>query len=182
MVIEEYNSDWPNRFLQIKQTLEPGLTKLLKIEHLGSTSIPGMCAKPVIDIIIVIEAADFELTKNELGKYGYSHEGDLGITGREAFKKDPATPHEVLDKIKHHLYVCDVSNEELRRQILFRDYLRRHESAMLEYCGIKREIVGKYGNEDRDKYVAVKAAEYTWFFEGVLLTAEREVGKPATVG
>ena len=55
MIIEEYNEEWPEQFTTIKNVLENNLSKIIKIEHFGSTSIIGMCAKPIIDIDIVIE-------------------------------------------------------------------------------------------------------------------------------
>jgi GrpB-like predicted nucleotidyltransferase (UPF0157 family) len=80
MIIEEYNENWIKYFCQIKAILENNLTKIIKIEHVGSTAITGMCAKPVIDIDIVIDNNDdFENTKKELALIGYSHEGNLGI-------------------------------------------------------------------------------------------------------
>ena len=176
MVIEEYNPEWPAMFLKIRNTLESSLTKILKIEHLGSTSIKGMCAKPVIDMIIVIEAGNFEKTGDELSQIGYQHEGDLGIPGREAFKRNKTVRDELLDGINHHLYVCDKNNDELKRQILFRDYLNRHEDKMKEYCHIKNEIIKRFGNEDRDKYVVTKASEYKWFFDKMLAEAQAEIG------
>ena len=124
MVIEEYNEDWKNQYEQIKNILENSLSKTIKIEHVGSTSIPGMWAKPIIDIDIVIENIyDCEKTKKELEEIGYLHKGDQGIKGREVFKRNNIIKNEILDKINHHLYVCTKDNEELRRHILFRDYL-----------------------------------------------------------
>jgi GrpB-like predicted nucleotidyltransferase (UPF0157 family) len=89
MIIEEYNENWIKQFNQIKNILEENLSKIIKIEHIGSTAIVGMCAKPIIDIDIIIENTnDFEKIKNELEAVGYSHNGDQGIKGREAFKRN----------------------------------------------------------------------------------------------
>jgi GrpB-like predicted nucleotidyltransferase (UPF0157 family) len=127
MVIEEYNTNWVKQFNQIKNILEENLSKIIKIEHIGSTAIFGMCAKPIIDIDIIIEnTSDFEKIKNELEAIGYSHNGDQGIKGREAFKRNNIIKNEILDKLNHHLYVCAKGNEELRRHILFRDYLNKY--------------------------------------------------------
>jgi len=84
MVIEDYNENWINQFYQIKNVLETNLSRIIKIEHIGSTSITGMLAKPIIDIDVVIESIDdFEKTKDELKIIGYLYEGDLGIIGRQ---------------------------------------------------------------------------------------------------
>ncbi|MDR1068538.1 MAG: GrpB family protein [Clostridiales Family XIII bacterium] len=174
MVIEEYNENWVKDFGQIKEVLETNLTHIIAIEHVGSTAIIGMCAKPIIDIDLVIDNNTyFEQTRTELEALGYSHEGDLGIAGREAFERNNVK-NEVLDKINHHLYVCAKDNEELKRHIVFRDYLNAHYEALTEYRDIKKSIVEKYGNDDRGKYVSVKEAEYGWFFERIIKEAERE--------
>jgi GrpB-like predicted nucleotidyltransferase (UPF0157 family) len=175
MVIEEYNNDWIKQFNQIKEILERNLTKIVKIEHVGSTAIIGMYAKPIIDIDIVIDNRnDFDKIKNELESIGYIHNGDQGIIGREAFKRGNIIKNEIFDKISHHLYVCDKDNEELNRHILFRDYLNKYDKIKNEYNKIKMEIIGKYGNEDRKKYVSIKETEYKWFFDKVIEEAKME--------
>jgi GrpB-like predicted nucleotidyltransferase (UPF0157 family) len=175
MIIEEYNENWIKYFGQIKTMLENNVTKAIKIEHVGSTAITGMRAKPVIDIDIVINNNDdFENTRKELALIGYSHEGNLGIMGREVFKRNGITKNEILDKINHHLYVCAKDNEELNRHILFRDYLNRHHEIKTEYNNIKKSIIEKHGNENREKYVSIKETEYKWFFEKTIRAAKWE--------
>ena len=175
MVIVEYNDNWKKQFIQIKNILENNLNKIITIEHVGSTAIIGMCAKPIIDIDIVIENInDFEKTKNELELIGYFHEGDLGIIGRESFKRKNTKKNELLDKINHHLYVCTKDNEELIRHILFRDYLNKHSNKKMGYYDIKKTIIEKYGNEDREKYVSTKENDYKCFFEKIIKEAERK--------
>jgi GrpB-like predicted nucleotidyltransferase (UPF0157 family) len=175
MVIEKYNEDWKNHYELIKNILENSLSKTIKIEHVGSTSISGMWAKPIIDIDIVIENVnDFEKTKKELEEIGYLHQGDQGIIGREVFKKNNIIKNEILDKINHHLYVCTKDNEEFKKHILFRDYLNKHCEMKMEYNNIKKAIIEKYGKENREKYVEIKETEYKWFFEEVLKNAEME--------
>ena len=175
MVIEDYNENWINQFNEIKNVLETNLSRIIKIEHIGSTSITGMLAKPIIDIDVVIKSIDdFEKTKDELEIIGYLYEGDLGIIGREVFKKDNVIKNEILDKINHHLYVCTKDNEELKRHLLFRNYLNEHCGIKMEYNNIKEKIIEKYGNEDRKKYVEIKETEYKWFFEEVIKKAKLE--------
>jgi GrpB-like predicted nucleotidyltransferase (UPF0157 family) len=169
MVIEEYNEKWIEQYHQIKNVLKNNLSKIINIEHVGSTAITGMWAKPIIDIDVVIENVDdFETTKKELEIIGYLYKGNLGIIGRETFKRNNIIQHKILDTINHHLYVCTEENEELKRHILFRDYLNKHYEIKMEYNNIKQAIIKKYGNEDREKYVTIKETEYKWFFEKVL--------------
>ena len=95
--------------------LEQNLRECISIEHVGSTSIPGMKAKPIIDIDVVVQdEAQFLSVKEDLEKIGYIHKGDLGISGREVFDED-----NVSIKIAHHLYVCKKDNPELLRHIAF---------------------------------------------------------------
>ena len=175
MTIVEYKEEWADQFSRIKCVLENNLTRIVKIEHVGSTAIKGLCAKPLIDIDAVIEDKnDFEEVKKELELFGYSHRGDLGIIGREAFNRNGTINNEVLDSIDHNLYVCAQTSEELRRHLLFRDYCNKHIEAREEYRKIKMEIIEKYGNEDRAGYVQAKENEYRWFFEKIIKEAEFE--------
>jgi len=124
MVIEKYNEDWKRQFYQVKKILEKKLTKIVKIEHVGSTAIEGVCGKPIIDIIIIInKKSDFDRLKKELESINYSHKGDQGIDGREVFKRESSSHDKILDVINHHLYVCTQDNEELEKEILFRNFL-----------------------------------------------------------
>ena len=174
MVLVEYNKDWPQHFLKIKAELQKVLTIHCQVQHVGSTSIPGMKAKPIIDIDVGLENwDDFERVKSELSTIGYDHEGDLGIKGREAFGRNGQVHNEVLDSIEHHLYVCSINNEEFNRHILFRDYLRSHDEARDRYNQIKEEILEKVGADNRAGYVQMKEDEYKDFFEDVISKAQR---------
>lgn len=149
VVVEDYNPNWKYEFEKIQAELMTVLTDVIAIEHVGSTSVEGLAAKPIIDIDIVIED-NFEEVKNQLGTIGYIHEGDLGISGREAFK--------YIDKdcvMAHHLYVCNKNNEELYRHITFRDYLRNNKKERERYSLIKKEMAAKYP-EDIDSYISGK--------------------------
>ena len=164
MVVEKYNPKWAEHFQTLKEFLEKNTSEYISIEHVGSTSIPGMNAKPVIDIDIVVEdAAQFLKLKEELEKIGYVHEGDRGIPGREAFDHK-----NVPVNIDHHLYVCVKNNAELMRHLKFRDKLRATPELVDEYNKIKEEILAKVGTDNRTGYVQMKEKDYKWFFEKVI--------------
>ena len=164
MVVEKYNPKWVEQFRVLKEFLEKNTTEYISIEHVGSTSISGMNAKPIIDIDIVVEdATQFQRLKEELSKIGYVHEGDRGIPGREAFDHE-----NVPLNIDHHLYVCVKDNAELLRHLKFRDKLRSSPELVNEYNKIKEEILAKVGADNRAGYVQMKEKEYKWFFEKVL--------------
>lgn len=153
VVVLPYDDQWKQDFFKIKTELADALGQLATgIEHVGSTSVEGLSAKPVIDIDVVIK--DYSVFDNvviALEKIGYRHEGNLGIPGREAFKYDGK---EHLKK--HHLYVCPEDSEELKRHIAFRDYLRSHPDAVKEYSRIKEDGARMYPY-DIDRYIEYKS-------------------------
>ena len=122
--ITPYNSEWIQRFRQISEFLKDKTPESCIIHHVGSTSIPGMPAKDIIDLIIECPLGAIQKIINDLGKAGYFHKGDLGLTGREAFK--PGQDSKASTFHYHHLYACESGNDQLNRQIAFRDYLISH--------------------------------------------------------
>ena len=153
VVVLPYDSNWEQDFTKIKAEIEPVLKDLaLKIEHVGSTSVKGLSAKPIIDIDVVIrDYTVFDKVIASLEKIGYTHEGDLGIKGREAFKYEGKQHLR-----KHHLYVCPQDSPELNRHLGFRDYLRNHPEAVKEYSDIKEKGAELYPY-DMDKYMEYKS-------------------------
>lgn len=153
VVVEPYDEAWKKDFAAIRDELEAVLNGLvLRIEHVGSTSVEGLSAKPVIDIDVVIsDRSILPEVVSALESIGYSHEGDLGIPGREAFKYEGK-----YHLKKHHLYVCAQDAEELKRHIAFRDYLRSDPDAVAEYSRIKEEGARLYP-DDIDKYIEHKS-------------------------
>ena len=153
VVVLPYDEQWKQDFIMIKDEIAAALGQLaIGIEHVGSTSVEGLSAKPIIDIDVVIwDYTVFEEVVSALGAIGYRHEGDLGIAGREAFKYDGK------DHLrKHHLYVCPKDSPELKRHIAFRDYLRAHPDAVQEYSRIKEEGAKLYPY-DIDRYIEHKS-------------------------
>ena len=174
MVIVNYDKKWPQDFLKIKAELQKVLTIPCQVQHVGSTSIPGMKSKPIIDIDVGLKNwGDFEKVKSKLVSIGYEHEGDKGIKGREAFGRNGSVHNEILDSIDHHLYVCSFDNVEYKRHILFRDYLRSHDVARDKYNQIKEEILKKVGSDNRAGYVQMKEDNYRDFFEEIIEKAKR---------
>ena len=153
VIVQPYNKEWKSDFEAIRSELDIALGDLaMRIEHVGSTSVEGLSAKPVIDIDVVIrDRSVLPKVVIALQKTGYNHEGNLGIPGREAFK------YEGKEHLrKHHLYVCAQDSEELRRHIAFRDYLRSHPEAVAEYSRVKEEGARLYPL-DIDKYIEHKS-------------------------
>ncbi len=153
IIVEPYNEGWAQDFTDISAELSAALgDKALRIEHVGSTSVYGLSAKPIIDIDIVIaDDAKLDDIIAALSTIGYHHKGDRGIPGREAFD------YEGKEHLRqHHLYVCRESVSELKRHVAFRDYLRTHPDAVKEYSRIKAEGAALYPH-DIDKYIEHKS-------------------------
>ncbi len=169
MLIIKYNPEWITHFEKIKEKLSDALdNKNVDIQHVGSTSIPKLDAKPIIDIdIIHYQGSDFQGIKNNLDSIGYSHNGDQGVEGREVFKRNGYGNDEILDEIKHHLYVCKHDCWELQRHILFRDYLRKNEMARSFYQKLKYQIAEE-ANQDRKIYANMKEISANSFINYVI--------------
>lgn len=150
-----YDYSWKEEFIKIKLYLKENLeNSIVAVEHVGSTSVEGLFAKPIIDIDVVIRNYDdFQEVKSKLEIIGYHHEGDLGIKDREAFAYNE---NEKTEFMTHHLYVCPQSSQELKRHIAFRDYLRVHKEDRDKYSEIKLQAA-RNNPTDIDSYIEAKS-------------------------
>jgi len=148
--VHPYNVDWPEQFQEIKNWLMQSLhSPFLSIEHVGSTSVPGLSAKPIIDIDIIIEKESAkEAIISELDNIGYQHLGDLGIIGREAFRKKG----KALDFPNHNLYVIPENNVAWHNHRYLRDYLRANEDMAKAYGELKTSLSENYP-DNMDAYL-----------------------------
>ena len=158
--IVPYNSQWPIIFNELKTIYNSILSKeILTIEHIGSTSIPNLDAKPVIDIdIIIADKSKLNSIINKLETIGYIFRGELGIEDRFAFSRTSENvPFTGENKtwMKHHLYVCIENSLSLKNHLLLRDYLLKNEDVVIAYSKLKQELAEKYTN-DIDNYVKYK--------------------------
>ena len=147
IVVEPYNSNWISQFQDLKNMIWPAVIDVAKsIEHVGSTSVPGLAAKPVIDIDIVIaDMSKLNGAIKALANLGYQHRGNLGIEDREAFR--------LIEPIhKHNLYVCPEGSIALRNHLCLRDSLRRDPSLRDEYAALKWRLSEEFPNSI-DNYV-----------------------------
>ncbi len=171
VIIVPYDSQWPDEFNKIKNMLLMHLNDLiLSIEHIGSTSVPNLSAKPIIDINMIMESYEvFPDIVNRLKEIGYKHRGDLGIKGREAFQQP--SNNEFID---FHLYCSPRDSEALRRHIQFREYLRNHSEARQEYENLKINLAQKF-RDDRVAYTESK----TEFIQNILRKCSMEESRMA---
>lgn len=152
VIVVPYDEKWPEEFTKIKEELKAAMgNRFISIEHVGSTSVHGLAAKPIIDIDVIIKKDMFTEVKKALEAIGYVHEGDLGIKGREAFKYDHKE-----HLMTHHLYVCFEDCPELHRHITFRNWLRSHPEDVMDYSKVKMDMSKKYPY-DIDSYIEGKS-------------------------
>ena len=155
-----HNERWHVLFAEEEGRLRSAVGEyVLAIEHVGSTAICGLSAKPIIDIAIAVqEIADAEKCVMPLEHIGYEYRGEQGISGRHFFGKgEPRT---------HHLHLVELGSDFWRSHLQFRDYLRGHRDLVEKYEELKKELAQRY-RENREAYTEGKAA----FIEGVLEAA-----------
>ena len=161
VIVLPYEEAWKSAFEEIRVELEDAIGDLiLGIEHVGSTAVEGLSAKPCIDIDVIIkDYAIFDDVAAKLKTVGYLHEGDLGIKDREAFQYS-GKPHLQT----HHLYVCPQYSEELHRHITFRNFLRTNPDAVKTYSSVK-ETAARLFPDDIDGYIRYKTPCIEEFYE-----------------
>jgi GrpB-like predicted nucleotidyltransferase (UPF0157 family) len=145
--VDDYDGSWPEEYERLRARVVDVLGEVvLRVEHVGSTAVPGLAAKPIVDLYAVV--ADLELAAERLVTLGYVPEGELGVPGRLGF----AWPAE---EKRHHLYICSADHAGLEPVVRFRDHLRANPDEVLAYAELKRELAGRHRN-DRDAYAAGK--------------------------
>jgi GrpB-like predicted nucleotidyltransferase (UPF0157 family) len=158
--LADYDPIWPVRFVEYRDRLRQALGPVaLRIEHVGSTAVPGLVAKPVIDIqISVRDVENDEAFVGPIESQGFQLR--FVEPGHRYFHPRPGLPRLA------QVHVCTVESTWERNHLLFRDYLRSHPGVAEEYAALKRELVGK-NREDRIAYTDAKGP----FIEAVLARA-----------
>jgi GrpB-like predicted nucleotidyltransferase (UPF0157 family) len=168
VIIIPYDPAWPKQYDEEKQRLQRALGSLiLQVEHIGSTAVPGLGAKPIIDIMIALkDITDVTGCVLPLKNIGYEHLGENGISGRHFFRK--------LSKETgirtHHLHIVGAGNEFVEKHLFFRDYLRTHPETAQQYYQLKKELAAKH-SIDRDFYTNEKAS----FIEAILVKSKNRL-------
>ena len=154
--VRPYDPAWTTAFESERVRLAAALGPLARrIEHNGSTAVPGLAAKPIIDIQISV-AALHPLTQYApmLERLGYIHVPHADDSFAPFFHRPAEWPH------THHIHVVQAGSEEERRTLAFRDYLREHADARREYEALKRTLAKKFGGNDpesREAYANAKS-------------------------
>ncbi len=164
--IVDYDPVWPIRFEAERELLGQAFGGApVSIEHVGSTAVPGLAAKPIIDILISADSLEaFEVRVPELARLGYEYvpEFEVELPMRRYFRKPALTGR------THHLHCVETDSAFWRDHLLFRDFLRTHPDRAAAYAELKRELAQRFSH-DREAYTQAKTA----FIEAAKQAARR---------
>ena len=161
VAIEAYDPQWPQKFAVEAPLIRQAMGEVVvDVQHIGSTSVPGLAAKPVIDILVGV-SGPLEMSAAQIeamAAIGYEYRGDAGVEGRLFLRKGGASR-------SHHCHVVRYGDQVWRGHLLFRDYLRAHPTDREAYAALKQELALQYSAaEQRAVYTESKAP----FIQGVL--------------
>lgn len=133
--VSDYDPAWVVGAAELESRLWPEVRRFsTRFEHVGSTSVPGLAAKPVLDLDICIrDGSELDSVVGALEPLGYAHRGELGIAGRHAFRSPEGGP-------RHHLYVCVEGSLGLRNHLVLRDHLRGNPADAAAYGALKKHL------------------------------------------
>jgi GrpB-like predicted nucleotidyltransferase (UPF0157 family) len=136
----DYSPEWPSEFKQEAERLQALLgDELVTVHHIGSTSVPGLAAKPIIDLLpLVRNIAHIDDRTSMLQEAGYQAWGEYGLAGRRYFTKDRGVFR------THNVHIYQADHPEVERHLAFCAYLRSHEQARTEYEALKREVYARH--------------------------------------
>ena len=163
LCIVPYDPRWPRLFEAERERVEAVLgARAVAVKHVGSTSVPGLDAKPVVDLLVgLVSMGDAGRCVRPLAGLGYEHRGEAGIPGRLFFRKFHA------GRRAYHLHLTVPDSEFWNEHLLFRDHLRARPETAVEYARLKHELAARVG-DDRAAYTAAKGR----FVRSVLERAE----------
>jgi len=146
VILVPHDPNWANQAALEAKRIREGLSiQVLAVHHIGSTAIPSIKAKPILDFVLVVQSLH-ELDKNdaEMEALGYEPKGERGIPGRRFFSKD------THGKRSHHVHAFQQNNSEIERHIIFRDYLLNHPEDAAAYERLKVKLAKKFPNRSGD--------------------------------
>jgi GrpB-like predicted nucleotidyltransferase (UPF0157 family) len=152
-----YDPTWPAQFRTIATSLCAALTgvPILSIEHVGSTSVPNLAAKPIIDVDIIVARPNAGAAIAALQKAGYAHQGNLGLVDRDSFAAPPASTSPRASP-NANIYLCVEGTVHLRNHLAVREALRSRPDLRDEYAHVKRQLAAVPGMHI-DRYLAGKS-------------------------
>ena len=156
--IEAYDATWPDRFVRLGKNLRAALGDVaLRIDHIGSTAVPGLAAKPVIDIQISVATLDpvdpFRIPLEDLG---YVYRADNPERTKRYFRERPGDP-------RTHIHVRKLGSFSQQFPLLLRDYLRAHPAELAPYEHLKRQLAAQHPHDG----AAYTEAKLPWFWQTI---------------
>lgn len=157
IAIADYDPKWPIMYEEEKAKILSVIGhKVVAIEHIGSTAVPNLGAKPIIDIMVAVRhLSDAEECIEPLKSIGYEYvpENEISIPERRYFQKGTSeAPNQ-----HSHLHMVERTSDFWQRQLLFRDYLRAHPDVANQYCQLKKKLAAKHGS-NREAYTDAKTS------------------------
>lgn len=148
--VKPYNEQWFSMFEEEENKLHEIFgSEIIEIHHIGSTSVNGLKAKPIIDIMPVVrDIKRIDEFNTAMVTIGYEPKGENGISGRRYFQKGG-------DNRTHHVHIYELGNPEIKRHLVFRDYLRAHPDTAKKYGDLKEELSQRFPY-DIESYVKGK--------------------------
>jgi GrpB-like predicted nucleotidyltransferase (UPF0157 family) len=149
--VVSYNSNWKKMYKEESEKIKNVLSDIIiDIHHIGSTAIPGIKAKPVVDILVEVEDIEgVNQYNHKMKELGYEAMGEYGIPKRRFFRKGG-------NNRTHHIHVFQLGNKEIERHINFKEYLIAHPKEAREYSKLKEKLANKY-NYDVENYTNSKS-------------------------
>ena len=156
--IVPYNPDWPHQFRMEAEKIREALgQEVVDISHMGSTAVPGIQAKPIIDILVEVQDIHkMDSLNGEMVKLGYEPKGEFGIPGRRFFVRN------YQHHRTHHVHIFQTGHADIERVLGFRDYLIAHPEDAEAYGKLKVRLAQQF-REDREHYTEGK----TEFVRGI---------------
>ncbi|MBW8348456.1 GrpB family protein [Bacillus sp. IITD106] len=147
--LSDFNENWAQMFQDESQFLKTIFgNEIIKFEHFGSTSVKGLKAKPVIDMMCIVNDIEkIDSFNNKMHSLGYDVAGEWGIPGRRLFRKGG-------ENRTHHIHFYQQNNPHIDRHIIFRDYLRSHPQEAEKYSNFKEQLAQKF--DDTREYSQAK--------------------------
>lgn len=151
IIIEPFSDEWKREFTLKANKIREALGELaLRIDHIGSTSVQGLAAKPVVDILISVESFDkFDTIKDKMESIGYHWQEDNPEKTKRFFRESPPEK-------RTHIHIRINGHISQQFPLLFRDYLREHEDACKEYETLKYDLAQRFYNQ-RSAYTEGKS-------------------------
>jgi GrpB-like predicted nucleotidyltransferase (UPF0157 family) len=128
-----YDAAWPGRFARERRRLRTRIKRVARIEHIGSTAVPGLASKPIIDIMIGLDPADVDVVAEQIAAAGYTDLGEAGVPGRRHLRR--RTPS------AYNVHMVELGGQLWRDNLAVRDYLCRHPSEAARYADAKRQVI-----------------------------------------